>query len=171
MAPFPFPAHQTGRADFPHPAFRPASLHDFRRRRAAPAPKTQHAEFPVEMLARKPTLTAPLHFVSSAQEAHRAIIDVAINGLVGRSQGAVAEVHRPTGQKPIELDAHARPGAFVTRSQQCADLRLDPLDAFLRRTGADIPSSPIGDMPGSDGIAKEIEAFAPGVTSTRFSPR
>jgi hypothetical protein len=25
-APFPFPAHQTGRADFPHPAFRPASL-------------------------------------------------------------------------------------------------------------------------------------------------
>ena len=26
MAPFLLPAHQTGRADFPHPAFRPASL-------------------------------------------------------------------------------------------------------------------------------------------------
>ncbi len=31
IAPFPFPAHQTGRADFPHPAFRLASSQDTRR--------------------------------------------------------------------------------------------------------------------------------------------
>ncbi len=31
-APFPIPAHQTGRADFPHPAFRLASSQRCRRR-------------------------------------------------------------------------------------------------------------------------------------------
>src|SRR5215207_1372319 len=33
-APFPVPAHQTGRADFPHPAFRLASPRGTRRRAA-----------------------------------------------------------------------------------------------------------------------------------------
>src|SRR3954470_4932951 len=32
IAPFPVPAHQTGRADFPHPAFRLVSPHGTRRR-------------------------------------------------------------------------------------------------------------------------------------------
>ena len=34
IAPFPVPAHQTGRADFPHPAFRLVSSHGTRRRAA-----------------------------------------------------------------------------------------------------------------------------------------
>jgi hypothetical protein len=37
MASFPFPAHQTGRADFPHPAFRPASSQGPRQKPSAPA--------------------------------------------------------------------------------------------------------------------------------------
>jgi len=34
-APFPLPAHQTGRADFPHPAFGPRSIHAFAHGRLA----------------------------------------------------------------------------------------------------------------------------------------
>ncbi len=45
MAPFPLPAHQTGHADLPHPAFRLASWQSCRRRLGAPAHQTLHAEF------------------------------------------------------------------------------------------------------------------------------
>jgi len=38
VAPFPIPAHQTGRADFPHPAFRQASLPGSRRHNSPPSP-------------------------------------------------------------------------------------------------------------------------------------
>ncbi len=44
LAPFPVPAHRTGRADFPHPALRPASPHRCRRRRPQLRPaQAQHA--------------------------------------------------------------------------------------------------------------------------------
>ena len=45
LAPFPVPAHRTGRADFPHPALRPASPHRCRRRRPQLRPaQAQHAQ-------------------------------------------------------------------------------------------------------------------------------
>ena len=44
-APFPVPAHQTGRADFPHPAFRPASPRSFRRWPQVNVTQPKHAIF------------------------------------------------------------------------------------------------------------------------------
>ncbi len=82
-APFPFPAHQTGRADFPHPAFRPDSSQSNRRRYLAPTPKTPHSQFVVDMVLRESAHTASLRLVSSAQEAHLMIVDVPINGFMG----------------------------------------------------------------------------------------
>jgi hypothetical protein len=43
--PFPVPAHQTGRADFQHPAFRPASSYDPRRASIVRAHKLQNRKF------------------------------------------------------------------------------------------------------------------------------
>ena len=43
--PFPVPAHQTGRADFQHPAFRPASSYDPRRASIVRAHKMQNRKF------------------------------------------------------------------------------------------------------------------------------
>jgi hypothetical protein len=43
-APFPLPAHQTGRAGFPHPAFRLASSHGTRRRAEMDTPEVEHPE-------------------------------------------------------------------------------------------------------------------------------
>src|SRR5260370_22123342 len=45
-APFPIPAHQTGRADFPHPAFRLASPLDSRTRIQLDISKPQDSEYP-----------------------------------------------------------------------------------------------------------------------------
>jgi len=44
-APFPVPAHQTGRADFQHPAFRPASPYDPRRASIVRAHKMRDRKF------------------------------------------------------------------------------------------------------------------------------
>ena len=46
ITPFPLPAHQTGRADFPHPASRPASPQSTRRGAKMDPTSSDHTEFP-----------------------------------------------------------------------------------------------------------------------------
>ena len=46
ITPFPFPAHQTGRANFPHPAFRLASSRGTRRGAKMNPAQPKHAEIP-----------------------------------------------------------------------------------------------------------------------------
>ena len=65
IAPFPIPAHQAGRADFRHPAFRPASPQCTRRDRFGQALKAQNAEFSMNDIERESAIAAPLHLVSS----------------------------------------------------------------------------------------------------------
>src|SRR5215216_4084254 len=49
-APFPLPAHQTGRADFRHPAFRLDSSHGTQQWAKMHAAEAQHAERPEDMV-------------------------------------------------------------------------------------------------------------------------
>ena len=49
MAPFPFPAHQTGRAHFEHPAFRQSSCQAHGGRSRFGAGQTLHAELPEDL--------------------------------------------------------------------------------------------------------------------------
>jgi hypothetical protein len=67
-APFPIPAHQTGRADFRHPAFRLASPRGTRRGRSGQALEAQNAEFAMNDIECEPTIAAPLHLVPSREE-------------------------------------------------------------------------------------------------------
>ena len=46
ITPFPLPAHQTGRADFPHPASRPASPQSTRRGAKMDPTSSDHTELP-----------------------------------------------------------------------------------------------------------------------------
>src|SRR6202140_5131717 len=64
-APFPTPAHQTGRADFRHPAFRPASPQGTRRDRSGQALEAQNAEFSMNYIECESAIAAPLHLVPS----------------------------------------------------------------------------------------------------------
>lgn len=61
IAPFPFPAHRTGRADFPHPALRLASSRGTRRWSNVHASQTQDAEFAEDLIVGEPLRAAPLH--------------------------------------------------------------------------------------------------------------
>ena len=133
IAPFPVPAHQTGRADFPHPAFRLASPQGPRRRPTALASKASDGQFAVNIVSGELVRSTPLHFVSLAEEVPRSVIDMLIDGLVCRRQGAIGEVGRPTAQNAVQPCSHFVPGALVARHQQFADLHLD-----RKRRGIDL---------------------------------
>jgi hypothetical protein len=72
-APFPIPAHQTGRADFRHPAFRLASPRGTRRGRSGQALEAQNAEFSMNYIECESAIAAPLHLVPSREEPARTL--------------------------------------------------------------------------------------------------
>src|SRR5215211_9455227 len=109
------------------------------------------------MLAGKPLDATPVRFVSLTEEVSGPVIDVAIDGLVCRSEGSIGEVGGPTAQDAVQPCSYFIPGAFVTRHQQLADLRLDPLHALLGRARPQVPAAAIGKVAGSQRIAKEVE--------------
>src|SRR5712671_3502127 len=97
-APFPIPAHQTGRADFRHPAFRPASPQGTRRDRSGQALKAQNAEFSMNDIERESAIAAPLHLVSSREEPAQTFKDILIDATVCLAPRAVAKVVGPASQ-------------------------------------------------------------------------
>ncbi len=57
--------------------------------------------------------STPLLFVSLTEEVPRSVIDMLIDGLVCRREGAVEEVGRPTAQNALQPCSHFIPGALV----------------------------------------------------------
>src|SRR3954454_21415090 len=106
ITPFPVPAYQTGRADFPHPAFRLASPRGTRRRPKMHASKTQHSESSEDLSVGEPPCAAPLHVVPLAQERTNPIVDVVVDRPIGRHPRSVAKVGRPGEQKPVQPTGH-----------------------------------------------------------------
>ena len=97
-APFPIPAHQTGRADFRHPAFRPASPQGTRRDRAGQALEAQNAEFSMNYIECELTIAAPLHLVPSREEPAHTFKDVLVDATICLGPRAVAKVVGPASQ-------------------------------------------------------------------------
>src|SRR6185295_4199803 len=98
ITPFPIPAHRTGRADFRHPALRPASPRGIRRGNSGQAFETQQAAFSVDNFKREPNRAAPCHLVPSGKEVSYALIDIVVDSPAGRTPRSEAEVVRPTEQ-------------------------------------------------------------------------
>src|SRR3954464_4149091 len=115
--PFPLPAHQTGRAVFPHPAFRQVSSQGARRRHFAHAVQHKYARVPIDLI-REPSDATSWHLMSSAQKGEHAVKDVSINGLMSRSKRAIAEVSGPAAQKAVQSCLYFGPSALVARRQQ-----------------------------------------------------
>src|SRR5450432_267955 len=97
-APFPIPAHQTGRADFRHPAFRLASPQGTRRDRSGQALEAQNAEFSMNYIECESAIAAPLHVVPSREEPARTFKDVLVDATVCLAPRAVAKVVGPASQ-------------------------------------------------------------------------
>jgi hypothetical protein len=96
--PFPIPAHQTGRADFRHPAFRLASPQGTRRDRSGQALEAQNAEFSMNYIECESAIAAPLHLVPSREEPARTFKDVLVDATVCLAPRAVAKVVGPASQ-------------------------------------------------------------------------
>src|SRR5665213_2743542 len=80
--PFPIPAHQTGRADFRHPAFRPASPQGTRRGRSGQALEAQNAELSMNYIECESAIAAPLHLVPSREEPAHTFKDVLVDATI-----------------------------------------------------------------------------------------
>src|SRR5947208_4715444 len=72
-APFPIPAHRTGRADLRHPALRLASPLGTRRGIEGQAFEAQQTAFSVDYLTGEPASAAPCHFMPSGEEIAHAL--------------------------------------------------------------------------------------------------
>ena len=70
------------------------------------------------ILAREPFRAAALRLMPFAEEAAHPIVDVVVDGLVHRYEGAMREVRRPTAQETVQSSLHFRPGAL--RHSCCA---------------------------------------------------
>src|SRR5216683_171 len=97
-APFPIPAHQTGRADFRHPAFRLASPQGTRRDRSGQPLEAQNAEFSMNYIECESAIAAPLHLVPSREEPAHTFKDVLVDATVCLTPRAVAKVVGPASQ-------------------------------------------------------------------------
>jgi len=109
-APFPVPAHQTGRADFRHPAFRLASPHSYRWRPNVHASQAQDTALPMNIVVGEAARAAPRLFVPSRKEVPDAVVDMLVNCPVRLQAGAIAEVRRPTAQQAVQSVPHLGPG-------------------------------------------------------------
>src|SRR6185369_3240804 len=98
IAPFPIPAHQTGRADFRHPAFRLASPRGTRRGRSGQALEAQNTEFSMNDIECESAIAAPLHLVPAHEEPAHTFEDVLVNATVCLAPRAVAKVVGPASQ-------------------------------------------------------------------------
>src|SRR6516162_619682 len=99
----------------------------------------------------------------SDEEVAHALVDVSIDATQWRPTRAVGEVVRPAEQDPVQRVAHFWPRLVIAGHQQVADRRLEPLHALLGRACAQIPFAVRLITMRAERVAKEIEAFLPGI--------
>jgi hypothetical protein len=131
-APFPLPAHQTGKicnddVRMRHVWMPPFAQDVFERLGPRSTPK-----FPEHIGTAESARAAPLHVVPSNKEVSNAVIDVMVDGPIRLQPRAIAKIRGPTDQKSIQSVAHGRPCAHIAGLENVANLRLDPLNTFLR---------------------------------------
>ena len=162
ITPFPLPAHQTGRADFPHPASRPASPQSTRRGAKMDPTQSDHTEFPEHDPIGETPGAARRHLVAPDQEMTNSLVDRVVDGPVSRHSRPMVEVVRPAAQHAVQLIAHLGPGGMVAGTEHPADLRLEPGNAPLGRARPQVPvailAKPMGNIYGNAQITLDREA-------------
>ena len=111
MAPFPFPARQTGRADFPHPAFRLASSQGPQRGPDAPACLAQcsRLRLAIELSPTTPELIG--HFEAHRQSAHVLVVFESAPEVRGLCSARVTRPQR--SYAPVRLPPTPSPNAML----------------------------------------------------------
>ena len=117
ITPFPFPAHQTGRANFPHPAFRLASSRGTRRGAKMNPAQPKHAEIPEHGPSREPRGAARRHLVTPDQKMPNALIDVIVDRSIGRQARPVPSPATGLPRLPVSPSLRAVPTTPADRKR------------------------------------------------------
>src|SRR5271168_5263026 len=117
-APFPLPAHQTGRAGFPHPAFRLASSRGSRRRAEMDTPEVEYPVCAEYRLMVEAVGAARRHLVTLNQEVTDPVVDVVVDRAVRRHPGAMAEVRGPNPRYAVQPISYLGPCPHGARNQE-----------------------------------------------------
>src|SRR6516165_9802896 len=83
-----------------------------------------------------------------------------VDRAISRRAGPVVEVPRPADQHTVD----SLPRVFIAPAQDCADPRLEPCDALLRRAGPEIPPAVLREIVGSEAVAEEVETLLACIT-------
>src|SRR4051812_45005493 len=137
---FPLPAHQTGRADFPH------RLSDWISSLSSPtrchpdSTQWNNTQPAVDRIPREAGISAARpHLMTPPEVMPYAFVDVIVDRLICLYRRAVAEICAPTSQNLIQSIPHLRPSLDVIRRQKISHLLLDTRYALLGRTRSQIP--------------------------------
>src|SRR5215831_20399430 len=82
-----------------------------------------------------------------------------VDRAISRRTGPIVEIARPADQHAVDILANCLPGVFIAPAQDCADPRLEPCDALLRRAGPKIPLAVLREIVGSEAVAEEVETL------------
>jgi hypothetical protein len=130
-APFPIPAHQTGRADFRHPAFRLASPQGTRRDCLGQALEAQNAEFSMNYIECESAIAAPLHLVPSREEPALTFKDVLVDASVWLAPRAVAKLVDQPRSDLFSLSHTSDHGSILLGTRRSPILVLSRCTLFL----------------------------------------
>ncbi len=103
ITPFPLPAHQTGRADFPHPASRPASPQSSRRWAKMDPTSSDHTELPEHDPIGETPGAARRHLVAPDQEMTNSLVDRVVDGPVSRHSRPITAMEIVANLLPVTL--------------------------------------------------------------------
>src|SRR5579875_3367229 len=162
-APFPLPAHRTGRARFGHPALRQGSSPDSRTSTHMHVTQTQHAQRSKDNVVRQTARAPRRDMVPLLQEAPGAFLDMLVDGPIRLQPGAVAEITRPAAQNAVQPVAHFRPCPLVAGHQHVVHLLSQSRHALLRRTGAQIPMAILPIVLWPERVSQKVKTLPPAI--------
>ena len=101
IAPFPLPAHRTGRDHFGHPALGRISRGGMRRSQARSSIERVHTQFPKYTRARELSEARAGDIMPAAKKATYRMVQVSLHRAPRFGHGAVAEVGRPSPHRTV----------------------------------------------------------------------
>jgi len=158
---FPFPAHQTGRAHFEHPAFRQTSPTSSRKPPHRHIAEPQNTPYPEHNRVRERGTAQRMHFVAVTQEVPYAVVNVMIDRSISHQPRSITEVVGPAPQNPVELISHLRPRCHVLAHQQVSHFLPQLDNALLRRTRPEIPLTSLSKTVRPEAVSQKIKPLCP----------
>src|SRR5258708_30469751 len=122
IAPFPLPAHRTGRDYFSHPALGRVSHGGMHRRPTIDRVERHHAQFPEHALRRELPAARPADLMPAAEKVADRVVEVELHHVPRLRHRTVAEVGRPSPHGAVQSAHHLLPRPLIAGPQSSTNL-------------------------------------------------